>query len=123
MKTNRRIIKWNLNQGHVRRAEFLGIEPQEGRKIQYFTAGVNQIKALLEEKFLDPEESQNSAPFAKEFYAFLQDHPVFLAHGYVVNHPRKDYQVAIEGLEGESFSSEDADEFSLTENEAYSWWD
>lgn len=94
---------------------------------------VDTLKALLDEKFADPEGQQNCAPCIKDIYDFMVDHPNFVAHGYAVSPERDDYRVSIEGVDG-TYVEKDmetikdftdlfryADEFSL--DDLWCWFD
>ncbi len=59
---------------------------------------VSAVGQLLEERFMDPQDRQNAAPTAGEFFAFLKRHPQVKAHGYAVGIQREDYRVTIEGV-------------------------
>lgn len=121
----------------VRRASILNIPndyPFGGIRM-FNGATVKQIKTLLDEGFLDPEDAQNDSPTAIEFFEFMQEHPTLTAHGYVVEPARIDCRVTIEGLEGYLTDPDDIEAFKqfcvtaseLTVNECtgyvYSWWD
>ena len=82
---------------------------------------------------IDPEDSQNCAPAAWEIYEFIKEHPSFTAHGYVVSPERDDHRISLEGVDGTYESIEEmqdfitlfrfADEFSISNGEAYAWFD
>ena len=58
------------------------------------------MATLISEGFADPEDAQNSAPTFKEIMDFVEVHPDFTAHGYIVTPERDDYRVTVEGVEG-----------------------
>jgi hypothetical protein len=94
---------------------------------------VEDFKTLLDEKFVDPQDKQNSAPTAMEFYRFMQRYPSFKAHGYAVSKNRTDYRISIEGVQGMTMSSEalqafvnmfgEADTFNVDGGYCYCWYD
>ena len=109
-------------------------------KLDFSTLGF-----LIKEHFVDPEENQNNSLTIEEFYEFMMewdDKANIFAHGYVVSPLRKDYRISIEGIQvdpfikgvkGETFDKKFildfvdlfrfADEFKLTETEAFCWYD
>jgi len=104
-----------------------GIQSYQGLTLEVLTQ-------LVEEGFVDLDERQNDSPSVGEYFEFLQTHPTFTVHGYVVADFRADYRISIEGLEckeGE-YDSEDlvdfmrferlADEFR-SHGDLRSWWD
>lgn len=95
---------------------------------------LEQFKLLYDEKFIDPEDCQNSAPSAEDFINFMQENPQFTAHGYAVSPERNDYRVTIEGLDLDGETSEEtkfnfvhfarhADEFTYEQHRLRCWWD
>jgi len=126
-----------FNEDVERRAEILGIDTifYVGGIQRFSGVTTEQLKALMDENFLDPKDAQNSSYTAKEFYDFMLEHPGVTAHGYAVSEARQDYRVTIEGMEG-SFKTKDdlidfiyfcrdADSLDIDKVElyAYSWWD
>lgn len=104
-----------------------------GNYQSYNGLDVDTLKILIDEKFADPDETQNDSPSIQEFYDFLVEHPEFTAHGYLIGLKRSDYRVSIEGLEGKPNDSESytdfilfnrlADEFDVDMDYCRSWWD
>lgn len=94
---------------------------------------VDTLKILLDQNFIDPEETQNESPTVFEIYSFMEDYPSYTAHGYTVVDSQEDYRVSLEGVEkGEpAYSIEElkdymslfrgADEFD--ESTMYCWFD
>ena len=72
------------------------------------------LHALLKKKYADPDERQNSAPDIATIFRFLQEHPNFTCHGYIVTPKRSDCRVSVEGVEGVNCSPEDISDFALT---------
>ena len=67
--------------------------------IERFEAmGVDTLRTLFEEKFIDPETQWNGSPKEGEFLEFLEKHPSFTVHGYVVSPDRSDCRVTVEGV-------------------------
>lgn len=64
--------------------------------------------ALLEEKFIDPQEAQNNSPTTEEIMSFMKAYPDFTAHGYVVSIDRDDYRITIEGVDGRDYAHSNA---------------
>ena len=91
------------------------------------------LKELIKLEFADPEETQNCSPAIAEFVEFMENHPGYYAHGYVVSDKRSDYRVTVEGiakdgpcddqdeLEAYVAFARFADEFDM--NPPYCWWD
>ena len=70
------------------------------------------LEELLNRKFAEPEERQNECPSIDTIYDFLQSHPNFTAHGYIVTPKRDDYRVSLEGVEGSGCTSQDVADFA-----------
>lgn len=73
-------------------------------KYRYGTAwfrdmNVKTLRKLLEQNFIDPEETQNESPTVEQIYEFMRRHPEYTCHGYTVAADRADYRVSIEGVE------------------------
>lgn len=92
----------NLNQDQQRRDEILRPLLRDDRAygdIRYFSGlTAEPLQQLIQEQFADPKETQNNSPTIAEFLEFLHSHPTCTAHGYIVDQPRTDYRVSIEGL-------------------------
>lgn len=54
------------------------------------------LAALLDGKWLDPDDRQNAAPSAWDIFQFVCDHPGTYAQGYAVTPDREDYRVSLE---------------------------
>ena len=113
----------SLYQGGTRR--FVGLE-------------INEAEDLVDCGFIDLDEKQNFSPTVGEILDFMRKYPQWCvsAHGYVVSPLRKDCRVSFEGVEvrtNREFDIDfiidfanlfrDADEFILTKNRAYAWYD
>lgn len=57
-----------------------------------------QAKFALKNKWIDPEEQQNSSPTVKAIMNFLKANPSFVAHGYVIQPKRDDTRISFEGV-------------------------
>lgn len=128
-----------LNRDAKRRNNLLDsffVKNSDDRIFCELTAEVMQ--QLIDENFLDPEDTQNDSPSAGEFLDFMKKYPFVKAHGYAVDVSRSDYRITIEGIEAEIPSDEnvkitfiidfadlcrDASEFDIGEKYAYAWWD
>ncbi len=95
--------------------------------------GIDRLRTLVDEEFIDLDECQNYSPSTGDFLEFMTIHPEFTAHGYAISPDRDDYRVTIEGIESDR-EIEDyavleefvdlcrfADEFCI--NPPYAWWD
>ena len=99
----------------------------------YDFANVETLKTLIQRGYLDPNEAQNDAPYVLEFIKFMEKYPEFEAHGYIVDNERDDRRISIEGVRGYPQSAEAAeafedmfhraDEFNVSEDEFYCWYD
>jgi hypothetical protein len=131
-----------LNRDNERREEIVyggAIEWKDhgfGGIARFHGLKIDALHKLIDENFANPEDRQNFAPSISEFAEFMENHPEFNAHGYIVHPSRDDYRVSIEGLQytGEltneliaDFSDlcRDADDFTIDidTNTLYSWWD
>ena len=95
---------------------------------------LEQLQALQEQGFLDPEECQNDSPSIAEFMEYMKSHEGFTAHGYAISADREDYRVSIEGLQKlGDVTREDlidfvnafrwADELTCKDDELFCWYD
>ncbi len=94
---------------------------------------VDTLKILLDQNFIDPNETQNASPTVFEIYSFMENYPLYTAHGYAVVDTRDDYRISLEGVEkgGPANSVEElkdymnlfryADEFD--ESTMFCWFD
>ena len=128
--------EFEFNKDQTARDRLLGISPDAkyGGGVEYFNGlTAATLRKLIDEKFADPEECQNSSPSIQEFLDFMEEHPGFTAHGYAVTLKREDYRVSIEGIEGKGIKREDvdefiqahrfADDFSFENGRCYCWYD
>jgi len=97
---------FDFNRDQKRRDELLGIKPTHMDYERYDKLNVDTLKVLLNEKFADPNETQNDSDSIQEFYEFMVQYPEFTAIGYAIGLERDDYRVSVEGLEGEAKSDE-----------------
>ena len=86
----------------------------------------------------DMEEAQNDSPTVGEFLELAKSYPTITFHGYVVEKPRTDFRVSIEGFEITGLTADEAldvrgaygyaDEFTHEKQPdgtytVYTWWD
>ena len=131
---------FGLNANEKRRLEILNIKNPKYlggvERIQSIT--LKQLKTLVEEEFIDLDESQNYSPTVEEFLSFMETYPKIRAHGYIVSPEREDYRISIEGLQGtydKNYLNDvdmlidfvdlcmGADDLQITNGKLYSWWD
>ena len=74
-------------------ADFYGIDAQG-------------LAVLIEEKFIDPYDRQNSAPTVWDIFQFLCRHPRVTASGYVVSLDRPDYRTSIDDIAAPGMDAE-----------------
>lgn len=95
---------------------------------------IGKLDALLAAGHADPDERQNDAPSTAEFRDFLAAHPRFTAHGYVVSPHRDDCRLSLEGVQLDAKPTQEeiaafsarfamADEFVLSDDRLYCWYD
>lgn len=63
-----------------------------------FVCGLDKMKQLLEEGFIDPNESQNDSPTTKEFIEYAEDFDNVMFECYAISPDRDDYRITIEGI-------------------------
>jgi hypothetical protein len=127
----------NLNSDHTTRNKIIFGDSQtenwSGGVRHFSELNLDQLKSLLENNFIDPDDCQNLSPTVHEFFKFMEQHPGVKAHGYAVSHCRNDYRVSLEGLSYHgivdtnlmmdfSYLCRQADEFVMNTDELYSWW-
>lgn len=100
-----------------------------------FEIDIETIQKLIDNGFVDVEDTQNEAPSIKEFIDFTKKYPLenFYFIGYAVMPPRSDYRISIEGLTVETdnrnlvvdFTTffKNADNLSYSDDELYCWYD
>ncbi|MDF9839845.1 MULTISPECIES: hypothetical protein [unclassified Paenibacillus] len=59
---------------------------------------VHILKELIENKYIDPLDTQNESPSVEEMFLFMNKYPIIRAKGYAVSPFRKDYRVSIDTL-------------------------
>ena len=94
---------------------------------------VDTLQCLVDEKFADPEDRQNYAPTIGELLEYGKSHKGVVFGGYAISADRDDYRVSIDTItqtienekELTAFAEafHDADEFSVTTESGYAWWD
>lgn len=94
---------------------------------------VETLQRLVDEKFAEPDDCQNCAPTIGELLEYGKSHKGVVFGGYAVSADRDDYRVSIDTVnqtfdnadELAAFSKafRDADEFSVTTESGYAWWD
>ena len=99
-----------------------------------------EIEAYLEKygNGHDREEAQNDSPTVGEFLELADAYPTITYHGYVVEKPRTDFRVAIEGFEITGLTADQTldvvDEYGYADERqykkqpdgtytVYTWWD
>ena len=127
-------MKMNMND--KRRHEIVGLdfsdEKYDLKRIDNITA--DKLQILIDEKFADPTDCQNSAPSIADILEFLKANKGFSAHGYIITPKRNDYRVSLEGVDKRGdISVEDrqaftdmfrmADEFTCDSNSCHCWYD
>lgn len=90
---------FEFNKDHEARNKILGITGEDNGDIIHFDhLTLDGLEELIEKKFADSEEAQNSSPIIQEMLDFMKSHPDFTAHGYAVSIKRSDYRVSLEGI-------------------------
>ena len=96
--------------------------------------GYDDLKYLMEQRFISYGDYQNCSPCAGDIMHFMEDYTKFTAHGYAVSPNRGDYRITLEGVEltGE-YDHETllafiemfrfADEFDIEPYRLYCWYD
>lgn len=122
----------------LRRFELLGVKcPAKKYDIVYFEGlTYENAIALIDEGFLDENDSQNESPTAREFVDFMAKHKEITAHGYAVTPDRSDCRVTIGGLESNYAGNAEvttvvdfvnlckyADDLTITPTSLYCWYD
>ena len=95
-----------------------------------------QVKMLIAEGFMDPEETQNNSPTAKELLELMEKHLGYYANGYMVDRERSDCRVTLEAIGVRAEQNlppstvfeflelcKHADDLSTEEKHLYAWWD
>ena len=107
-------------------------EEQFGGIKHFHHMEISTLKQLNDMGYIDLDSCQNSSPSIGEFMVFMEEHPNVTCHGYVVSPYRQDYRISVEGLEClkdienvrsdfEEFSW--ADEYVVSDESLYCWWD
>lgn len=99
---------------------------------------ITQLQQLLDQKFIDPQESQNNSPNVAEFLSFARKMNAegfeCTFSGYAISSSRVDYRVSIEAIEftGDCTTSlvanfteftQGADKVTVEPNHLSAWWD
>lgn len=106
-----------------------------GGGIRHFEdLGYDDLKYLMEQRFISYNDYQNGSPCAGDIMHFMEDYTKFTAHGYAVSPTRGDYRITIEGVELQGDYDHEtllafiemfrfADEFDIEPNHLYCWFD
>lgn len=125
-----------LNRDYEKRDKIIfgAYEPNEysGGIRRFQRLSFDKVKELMDNNFIDPNDTQNLAPAASVFYSFLKKYPFYCVGGYVVSPDRYDYRISFDELERGSNADiivapdEDSDFNSFAENAdekgAYACW-
>ncbi|HTJ37619.1 MAG TPA: hypothetical protein VL738_30680 [Dactylosporangium sp.] len=79
-----------------------------------------ELAWLIDERFIDPYETQNASPSAWEIFQFLCAHAGVRAAGYVVSIDRPDYRTSLEDISSPSIDAalrKDAEPFCADADE------
>jgi hypothetical protein len=114
----------------------LGNVRDDGDIHRYEGLTAGDARWLLDIGAAEADDAQNSAPTFGEIVEWLEEHPSFVAHGYVVSPKRSDERITIEGVcsaRGARHSKEDlvafaqkfhrADEFDISNTRCRAWYD
>lgn len=96
--------------------------------------GAEELRALMELEFIDPEDGTSYGPTNKDMYDFVNAYDGCVCFGYAISPERRDYRVTIEGISYKGNVSIDmmeefinefrfADDFICNRNELYCWYD
>lgn len=110
-------------------------EQSEFGGIRYFRGvPLNVLQQLINRRCVEMGAWNECRGVAALFLPFLETHPGFTAHGYVVSSERPEFRVTVEGIEkADLFTKEEvidfayafrgADEFELASDYARCWYD
>jgi hypothetical protein len=89
-----------LNGDDARRRELLGLsrEKYDSGLIRFHGVTHAALSKLIEERFADPEATQNDAPSIGTFLELLEEHPELRVGGYVTAPTRNDYRVSVDSI-------------------------
>lgn len=103
LKALAEVQKFSYNKDYVSRDKILKLnvdwqKDKTGGIKEFEEIDVKTFETLLVQKYIDPSDSQNESPTAKEFFQFMCKYPSIKAYGYAVSPKRNDYRVTIEGI-------------------------
>ena len=95
---------------------------------------LENLKELIENRFIELEECQNESPSTEEILHFMEKYPDYTTHGYAVSPLREDYRVTLEGVEKDipAESKEELEDFTklfrladefIIDSYMYCWFD
>jgi hypothetical protein len=90
----------DMNRDVARRDALLGITGQQasGGIVRYEDLDGPRLATLIDERFADPDCTQNESPTIAVFLSFLKEYPEVRVYGYAVSPERSDYRVSVEGV-------------------------
>jgi hypothetical protein len=90
----------SLNQDDARRAELLGVDTKDESLgiMRYEDLDRERLGKLLEERFADPNTTQNDSPSIGQFFELLSLHPELKVGGYSVPISRFDYRISVDSV-------------------------
>ena len=103
--------------------------------LMHFTELPFQVAKKLEKMgFVDPMESQGESPTAEKMMKFIEEHPKFWLHGYLITEKRDDTRITFEGVGcGNDYDEKDlkdftkmfrhADDFVIEHERLWAWYD
>ena len=92
-----------LNRDYEKRDKIIfgAYEPNEysGGVRRFHRLSFANAKELVDNNFIDLDDTQNLAPMASVFYSFLKKYPFYYVGGYAVSPDRYDYRISFDELE------------------------
>jgi hypothetical protein len=89
-----------LNDDDARRRQLLGVSDENYSLglIRIQDVDADALQTLVDERFANPDTSQNEAPPISQFLEAMTDHPELRASGYLIPPTRPDYRVSLDCL-------------------------
>ena len=133
-------LRFRPNPDRARRDEILGFGdlPSRGTIEAFCELDARSLRALIDERFIDPARRHHDSPTAFDFAAFLERWPHARAHGFIDQPERAEARIVVEGIEcdldrvpsmlrdsvREEFSwfCGDAAEYFDEADYLYAWW-
>ena len=123
-----------MNKDYKARSIIIYGDENADSRHSFDSLSLKQLDALITNDFIHPHDCHNYSPSVSDFMEFMKKYTGVVAIGHTVGPERSDYRVSLEGLRFSGEVSKQmlldfvdlcrrADEFAVSDDSLYAWWD